>query len=219
MPEERLAAAALSDAPVPAPPAASLGLAFLGRLVFEGDRLAAVWEGLVAQLTADPSDAGAMLDLSTLVQMRGDREQGLALQAAALAQCRCYRTTHGTGRGLRVLAFMTPGDLMANTPLDFLLEGSEVELTTWYVDGAAPSPAEVPEHDVAFLAISQADDGSAALAHLAGAVGAGPPRAGWGGGFRPARRCPPGGARAPPAPARWASAAEPSSAWLIARKA
>jgi glutathione synthase/RimK-type ligase-like ATP-grasp enzyme len=155
-------------------PAPSLGLALLGRLVFEGDRLAEMWDSLIARLAADPADAGAMLDLSTLLQMRGERDKGLALQAAALAEHRCFRTTHGTGRALKVLAFVAAGDLMTNTPLDFLLEGSDVDLTTWYVDGAAPSPDEVPEHDVAFLAISQADDGSAALARLAGAFEAWP---------------------------------------------
>jgi hypothetical protein len=157
-----------------ATPAPSRGLAFLGRLVFEGERLAQVWGELIARLTADPADTGAMLDLSTLLQMRGERDKGLELQAAALAEGRCFRTTHGTGQGLRILAFAAPGDLMTNTPLDFLLEGSDVELTTWYVDGAAPSPAEVPEHDVAFLAISQADDGSAALRKLEGAFDAWP---------------------------------------------
>jgi hypothetical protein len=147
-------------------PAESLGLAFLGRLVFEGDRLGDVWNDLIGRLTADAADAGAMLDLSTLLQMRGDREGGLKLQASALALSRCYRTRHGTGQALRVLAFMAPGDLMTNTPLDFLLEGSDVELTTWYLDGAVPSPDRLPDHDIAFLAISQADDGSAALARL-----------------------------------------------------
>ena len=150
--------------------ASSLGLAFLGRLVFEGDRLESVWNELIARLTADPADAGAMLDLSTLLQMRGERDKGLALQAAALAERHCYRTVHGTGQGLRILALMAPGDLMTNTPLDFLLEGSDIELTTWYVDGPLPSAAEVPEHDIAFLAISQADDGSAALARLGEAL-------------------------------------------------
>jgi len=133
-----------------------------------------VWDGLVACLAANPADAGAMLDLSTLLQMRGERDKGLALQAAALAERRGYRTVHGTGRALKVLAFQAPGDLMTNTPLDFLLEGSDVELTTWYVDAALPSPDEVPEHDVAVLAISQADDGSAALARLGDAFEAWP---------------------------------------------
>jgi hypothetical protein len=167
-------AAAGSDDPRGVRPAPSLGLAHLGRAVFEGDRLAEIWAGLIARLTADEADAGAMLDLSTLLQMRGDREGGLRLQASALALSRCYRTCHGGGRGLRILAFAAAGDLMTNTPLDFLLEGSDVELTTWYVDGPAPSPDEVPAHDVAFLAISQADDGSAALAALADGLEAWP---------------------------------------------
>jgi hypothetical protein len=155
-------------------PQSSLGLAFLGRLVFEGDRLAGVWNDLIGRITADPADMGAMLDLSTLLQMRGDREGGLKLQTNALGACRCYRTVHGTGGGLRILAFMTPGDLMTNTPLDFMLEGSDVELTTYYLEGAVPSPDELPEHDVAVLAISQADDGSAALGRVGEAFEAWP---------------------------------------------
>ncbi len=147
-------------------PAPSLGLAWLGRLVFEGARVETVWAELITRLTEDPGDVGAMFDISTLLQMRGARDKGLEVQAAALAQQRCYRTTHGSGRGLRILALMAPGDLMTNTPLDFLLEGSDAELTIYFVDGAAPSPSDVPEHDIAFLAISQADDGSAALKAL-----------------------------------------------------
>ena len=174
MPHPSAAAGAAAHSPQPATVSATLGMAFLGRLVFEGDRLQQVWDDLIARLAADLNDAGAMLDLSTLLQMRGERAKGLALQAAALALSRCYRTAHGTGRALRVLAFAAPGDLMTNTPLDFLLEGSDVELTTWYVDSSAPSPDEVPDHDLAVLAIGQADDGSAALARLAGAFDAWP---------------------------------------------
>ena len=91
MPNQTVAPEA-SPAFRPAVPASSLGLAFLGRLVFEGDRLDSVWSELIARLTADPADAGAMLDVSTLLQMRGQRDKGLELQAAALAQHRCYRT-------------------------------------------------------------------------------------------------------------------------------
>ena len=158
----------------PANPAPSLGLAFLGRRVFEGDGLVQVWDDLVERLTQDAMDAGAMLDLSTLLLMRGNREKGLELQAAALANCRCYRTTHGTGRGLRILAFVIAGDLMTNTPIDFLLEGSDIELITYYLDGLPPSPAETPVHDIAFLAIGLSDDGAVALGALEGAFHAWP---------------------------------------------
>ncbi|HEY0435033.1 MAG TPA: hypothetical protein VGC92_00220 [Phenylobacterium sp.] len=144
----------------------SLGLAFLGRRAFDGDRLTEVWEGLVARFTADATDAGALLDLSTLVQMKGDREKGLELQSVAIATQPLYRTVHGSGQGPRVLVFMTAGDLMANTPIDFLLEGSDVDLITCYLDAGLPPLDQVPDHDVAFLAIGQSDDGSPALSRL-----------------------------------------------------
>ncbi|HZZ31478.1 MAG TPA: hypothetical protein VFE10_05740 [Phenylobacterium sp.] len=168
---------ALSVGSAEAPPvklAPSLGLAHLGRVIFEGARLAEVWDPLAKRFLADPGDAGALMDLSILVQMRGDREKGLELQASAIEQCRVYRTTHGTGRGAKILAFMAPGDFMTNTPIDFLLEGSDAELTLYYIDGALPAPDQVPDHDIAFLAIGQADDGSAALARLRGAFDAWP---------------------------------------------
>ncbi|MBS0359852.1 MAG: hypothetical protein JSR98_00620 [Proteobacteria bacterium] len=154
--------------------AESLGLAALGRTVFEGARLDELWEELRGRCLADPNDAGALLDLSTLVQMRGDRAKGLELQAAAIGMCRVYRTVHGAGSGPKILMFMAPGDLMTNTPVDFMLEGSDAEVTICYVPDGLPDPREVPEHDVAFLAISQADDGSAALAKVRGGFDAWP---------------------------------------------
>jgi hypothetical protein len=163
-----------SVTPPPVRLAKSLGLAFLGRTMFEGVRFAQVWEPLSKRFLADPEDSGALMDLATLVQMRGDREKAMELQASAIEQCRIYRTTHGTGQGPKILAFMAPGDFMTNTPIDFLLEGSNAELTLYYIDGVLPAPEQVPEHDIAFLAIGQADDGSAALAKLSGAFAAWP---------------------------------------------
>jgi hypothetical protein len=163
-----------SVTPPPVRLAKSLGLAVLGRTIFEGVRLAEVWDPLAKRFLADPHDSGALMDLATLVQMRGDREKALELQASAIEQCRVYRTTHGTGQGPKILAFMAPGDFMTNTPIDFLLEGSNAELTLYYIDGDLPAPDQVPEHDIAFLAIGQADDGSAALARLRGAFEAWP---------------------------------------------
>ena len=156
-----LSAAAVGD---------SLGMACLGRRVFEGAGLAETWDALMARYTDDPEDAGALLDLSTLVQMRGERERGLELQAMAIGLARGYRTVHGSGDALKVLAFVTPGDLMANTPLDFLLEGSDVELITWFVDGDLPDASQLPDHDVAFLAIGQSEESEPLLQRLEAAL-------------------------------------------------
>ncbi|MBS0334658.1 MAG: hypothetical protein JSS35_17955 [Proteobacteria bacterium] len=154
--------------------AESLGLARLGRTVFEGVGLEAMFEGLRDRCLADAGDAGALMDLSTLVQMRGDREKGLELQAVAIGMSRFYRTVHGTGAGPKILMFVAPGDLMTNTPVDFLLEGSDAEITLCYLTDGLPDPASVPEHDIAFLAISQSEETAPALARLRGGFDAWP---------------------------------------------
>ncbi|MDB5475549.1 MAG: hypothetical protein JWP49_1060 [Phenylobacterium sp.] len=152
-----------------AAPAPSLGVAALMRLIQVEAELSVVWDGLIARLGADEGDAGALMDVSTLLQMSGQTEKALELQAQAIACNPCYRTLHGTGQGLRILAFMTAGDLMANTPLDFLLEGSDAELTLYFLGGPPPPFEQLPAHDVAFLAIGQSDHGSQLLESLVGA--------------------------------------------------
>ncbi|MDB5419684.1 MAG: hypothetical protein JWP50_3103 [Phenylobacterium sp.] len=161
-------------APDIATPAATLGVARLMRLIQVQDELAVVWDGLMARLASDPGDPGALLDVSTLLQMSGQTEKAMELQGQAIARQPCYRTVHGAGGGLRILAFMAPGDLMANTPLDFLLEGSDAELTLYYLDGPPPPADRLPDHDVAFLAVGQSDDGSALLRSLDGVFEAWP---------------------------------------------
>ena len=152
-----------------AAPAPSLGIAALMRLIQVEAELAVVWDGLLGRLAADEADAGALMDVATLLLMSGQAEKGLELQAQAIARQPCYRTLHGSGQGLRILAFMAPGDLMANTPLDFLLEGSDAELTLCYLTGPPPPCAQLPPHDVAFLAVGQSDHSSELLLSLAGA--------------------------------------------------
>lgn len=159
----------LDPQPGPIVPAPSLGLSRLMRLIQVQAELSVVWDGLLARVAADENDVGALLDISTLLQMSGQMEKGLELQAQAIARQPCYRTVHGSGLGLKVLVFMAPGDLMANTPVDFLLEGSDVELTLCYLDGPPPAFERLPPHDVAFLAVGQADTRLPLLRELLGA--------------------------------------------------
>jgi hypothetical protein len=154
-------------------PAQSLGLALLARAATDGPRTQALWDMLVGRVTASADDVGAILDLAMLLLATGNREKGLELQAAAIAQQPCYRRAAEGPRTLRVLAFVTAGDFTANTPLDFMLEGSSVDLLSYYVDGP-PSAADTPEHDVAFLAIGESEAAAPLLAKLDGAFEAWP---------------------------------------------
>ncbi len=89
----------------------------------------------------------------------GRRDNRLRLQAQALAKQRIYRLAPmvESATPLRLLAFMAPGDFMVNTPVEFLLEGSAVQLDSLYLLPGEPLPAFIPEHDVAFVAIAESE--------------------------------------------------------------
>ena len=150
----------------------TLGLALLARVCSDPPRLQEIWDGLMAR-AGDPADSAAFLDISTLLLATGNREKGLEIQAAAVADHQLYRRSVAGKPTLRLLAFMTLGDFTANTPLDFLLEGSGVELISCYIDGP-PSPDATPDHDLAFLAIGESEGAAPLLARLEDALASWP---------------------------------------------
>ena len=144
-----------------------MGLADLAGRVFRGENVDLLWSTLLARATSDPPDFGAAFDLSLLSQLVGRRDEGLELQRQILAHGRRFRHVHGDGSGLRLLVLMAPGDFMANTPVDFLLDGSNVTIELLFLDPLGQLPANLPEHDVAFLAVGESDQNQALLETLA----------------------------------------------------
>src|SRR5665213_3430673 len=55
---------------------------------------------------------------------------------------------------LRVLALAAASDIGGNTPIEFLLTGSGIELTTLYVMPEIELPASLPDHDIAIVIAS-----------------------------------------------------------------
>ena len=145
-------------------PATPIGLPALCKMAFEGLDLAPVWNDLVHRVQVQPDDAAALLDLSTIAQLQGRPQDRLELQSAALNLQRIYRRPAAIDSepSLKLLAFMAPGDFMANTPLEFMLEGSSIVLDMMYVVPGAPLP-EPPEHDVALVAVDGSDEAAPAL--------------------------------------------------------
>jgi glutathione synthase/RimK-type ligase-like ATP-grasp enzyme len=58
---------------------------------------------------------------------------------------------------LRLLAIMGPGDLMSNTPIEFLLEDSDVALDMLFLTLDTAWPETVPDHDVLLVAIAESE--------------------------------------------------------------
>ena len=67
---------------------------------------------------------------------------------------------------LRLLVLMAPGDMTSNTPVDCLLEDSDVAVTLLYVLPGQPLPSPLPEHDVVFVAIGESSDNQVLLRQL-----------------------------------------------------
>ena len=136
--------------------AASIGgLADYAQMVFNQEDLNPVWNELVEAASKTPPDAGAILNMSMMLMLTGQIEPGLELQDQALSLTRIFRRIHGNGSGLRVMAIVTAGDFMANTPLDFLLGGSDVTVDYVYATPDGDLPNKLPDHDIAFFAIGE----------------------------------------------------------------
>lgn len=158
----------------PAVPGASIGLAALARMAFEGVDQQPLFARLIERAGSEGGDAAALMDLATMLLLNSQIDNGLNVQAQALAAQRVYHRPALSHGGLKVLAIMTAGDMMANTPLDFLLAGAEAELISLYVDASGALPSPLPEHDVAFLAIGESEANQPVLRALAPQLAAWP---------------------------------------------
>ena len=159
-----LRAAAVPFAPL-------IGVARLARRAFLNEDMAPWGTALLARAQAHPTDANALLDCSTVLQLTGDHDIALSLQAEAIKTRALYSLpAQQTGRGLRLLAIMGPGDLMANTPIEFLVEDSDVSLDLLFLTLASEWPESVPEHDVMLVALGESEANRPMLHRLAGVV-------------------------------------------------
>ena len=141
--------------------------AALLRAAFEGQDVAPMIQSQLDLLHADATDSSAYMSLSLLYQLIGQKENGLACQDAALHYARLYRQPV-VGATLRLLTIVARGDLMTNTPVELLLEGSGVEVSRLYVDEFGGLTDSAPEHDIALMAIGEDDATRAALERLKG---------------------------------------------------
>ena len=144
-----------------------IGFAQLTRQAFEGVDLIPLRDQLLTRIAAGTALAGEGLDLSLITQLLGDKDQGLAIQSEVLAFHQLFRTPSAAPKpGLRVLALAADIDMGGNTPIDFLLEGSDIELLTLYVIEGVGLPKDLPEHDVAIVVASDSEECREALASI-----------------------------------------------------
>ena len=112
-----------------------IGLAPLLRAATAGQDLTQLGE-LLLDHVKQHDDPYALLDLSLVLEMKYQKASALAVQQQALQITRHFRLKRaGTASSaLKVLVIKAPGDLMANTPLECLLENADVQIDVLYAD-------------------------------------------------------------------------------------
>ena len=148
------------------------GVAGLARLLESGVDFAQLCQRLESRGRGNPPDANALLDLSTLLLMTPipeNRAFAFKMQQQALELRQVYHLRPSAAAAtLRLLVLMAPGDMTANTPVDCLLEDTDVEITMLYVLPGHPLPAALPDHDLVFVAIGESEQGQLLLRQLDG---------------------------------------------------
>ena len=112
-----------------------------------GVDLRPLWQQLIGKLIEGTIKAGEGLDLSLIAQLLGDKHAGIAIQREILLSQRSFRSSCVNGNpSLRVLALAAATDIGSNTPIEFLLQNSDIELTTLYIVPEFELPERLPDH-------------------------------------------------------------------------
>jgi hypothetical protein len=141
-----------------------VGFAKLTTMAFHGFDLRPMRDELLSKIADGTAGAGEGLDLSLITQLLGDKQTGLAIQTEVLAFHQLFRSPCSAATpNLRVLALAAAIDMGGNTPIEFLLEDSGIELLTLYVIPGIGLPSALPAHDVAIVIASDSEECREAL--------------------------------------------------------
>ncbi|MGI9211224.1 MAG: ATP-grasp domain-containing protein [Methylococcaceae bacterium] len=144
-----------------------MGLARLTRRVYHETDVQSLNDDLLARLQANEDDAHAWLDLSLLATLRFQHELARSARHVALSLQNRYTLDSEQPAQMSLLAVLAPGDLMANTPLEFLLEHSAITLHLLYLRTIDDLCEPLPAHDVLFVAVGESDQNRPLLEALA----------------------------------------------------
>jgi phosphoserine aminotransferase len=135
-----------------------LGLAPFLRASIAGKDLRLTTTHLLQRLAENHRNPKLLMNLSIAAQCLNQEELGLEFQREALSMEQTYiLPARVQPARIRLLMLVTQGTIQSNTPLECLLEETDVELVFHYVSAGENMLASVPEHDLLFVGISDSD--------------------------------------------------------------
>lgn len=144
-----------------------LGLAPFLRQSIAGIDLMPSAQQMLAKAETHPDDSNLWMNLAIAMLCLGHRDLGVNIQAQALELQRIYQLPAAIQPArFRLLMLMAPGDLAENTPLECLLENSDIDLIFYYLSPENPLALPIPEHDALIVGLSDSDANQQLLAVL-----------------------------------------------------
>ena len=120
----------------------------------------------IAQTHCDSDVAHLCMQMFYVLMALGQDDFALDMQAKALVLGRTYRIAGSRFPRIRLLALMGPGNMLDNTPLDFVVEHSSIQLDLLYLFPNGDFPALIPEHDIAIVAVGESEKNAPLLASI-----------------------------------------------------
>jgi len=122
---------------------------------------------MLENAATDPDLANRYMRMFYLFQGTQQDEFSLDMQAKALSLRSTYRLqTHTTEPAIRLLALCAAGDMRENLPLDYLIEHQAIQLELLYILPDQPPPLQLPDHDVAMVAMGYSKNNTPLLQTL-----------------------------------------------------
>lgn len=152
-------------------PSPMIGPARLIRAAFEGADMAARAGAILARSEKSVLEAGTALDLATILLLMHRFDEALQLQRDVLRSDRHFELlSNRPETTTRILVIVTAGDLMANTPIDFLLDEASFRVEYLFVLPGEAVPYPLPAHDVCIVGVAYATAHEPLLEALASAA-------------------------------------------------
>ncbi len=145
-----------------------MGLAPFLRASIAGKDLRQSTSQMLQSLADDNRNPQLLMNLSIAAQCLNQSELGLEFQKEALAMQQTYIVSASVQPArIRLLILVAEGTIQSNTPLECLLEESDVDLIFHYVYEGDNLLASVPAHDLLFVGVSDSDENRSLLEALA----------------------------------------------------
>jgi glutathione synthase/RimK-type ligase-like ATP-grasp enzyme len=123
-------------------------------------------QALMVEAHKDTNPGRTTMQMAYVFMLNNQHEAAMQMQARALQQQRLYGIATDRATTLRLLVIMGPGNMQDNTPIEFVLDGSDIQTDILYLLPDEAFPEALPQHDVAFIAVGESDKNAALLAQL-----------------------------------------------------